>query len=119
VGRAAVRQAADRVGQVAKVFDQRDLRRLRASDKLGDIVLEARPPSHFSLLDDGRERGAHGSTFERAVPLVLAGTGVRRHRGGVEDASLVDVAPTIAALLRAPPPAAAQGRALHALLDPG
>ena len=117
-GRAAVRQAADRVGHVANVFDQRDLRRLRASDKLGDIVLEAEPPYHFSLLDDGNVRGSHGSTFERAVPLVLAGRGVRRHRGGAANASLVDVAPTIAALLGLPPPAAAQGRALHALLDP-
>ncbi len=118
-GRAVVRQAADRVGHIANVFDQRDVRRLRASDKLGDIVLEASPPHHFSLLDDGRERGAHGSTFERAVPLVLAGAGVRRHHGGAAGASLVDVAPTIAALLGVPPLAAAQGGALHALLDPG
>lgn len=117
VGRAAVRQAADRVGQIAHVFDERDLRRLRASDKLGALVLEARLPYHF-WDDDGKGAGAHGSTFERAVPLVLAGRGVRRHRGGVANASLVNVAPTIAALLGLPPPAAAQGRALHALLDP-
>jgi arylsulfatase A-like enzyme len=117
-GRAVVRQAADRVGNIARVLDQRDLRRLRASDKLGDLVLEAQPPYHFSLLDDGNVRGSHGSTFERAVPLVLAGRGVRRRRGGAAGASLVDVAPTIAALLGLPPPAAAQGRALHALLDP-
>lgn len=117
-GRAVLRRAADRVGNIPNVFDQRDLRRLRASDKLGDMALEARPPYHFSLLDDGKERGSHGSTFERSVPLVLAGAGVRARRRGVPSASLVDVAPTIAALLRTAPPAQAQGRPLRALLDP-
>ena len=117
-GRAAVRQAAARVGHIPNVFDQHDLRQLRASDKLGDMVLETEPPYHFSLLDDGKERGSHGSTFERSVPLVLAGAGVRPRRRGVRRASLVDVAPTIAALLGTPPPAQAQGRPLRALLDP-
>ncbi len=117
-GRAVVRQAAARVGHIPNVFDQHDLRQLRASDKLGDMVLETEPPYHFSLLDDGKERGSHGSTFERSVPLVLSGAGVRTRRGGVRRASLVDVAPTIAALLGTPPPAQAQGRPLRALLDP-
>ena len=117
-GRAVVRAAAARVGHIPNVFDQRDLRRLRASDKLGDIALEAEPPYHFSLLDDGKERGSHGSTFELSVPLVVAGAGIRPRHRGVRRASLVDVAPTIAALLAASPPAQAQGRPLHALLDP-
>jgi arylsulfatase A-like enzyme len=116
-GRAVVRAAADRVGHIPNVFDRRDLRRLNGSDKLGDMALEAEPPYHFSLLDDGNERGAHGSTFERSVPLVLAGAGVRSRGRGARRASLVDVAPTIAALLGTAPPAQAQGRALHALLD--
>jgi predicted AlkP superfamily pyrophosphatase or phosphodiesterase len=116
-GRAVVRAAAARVGHIPNVFDRRDLRRLRASDKLGDMALEAEPPYHFSLLDDGRERGSHGSTFERSVPLIVAGVGVRPGHPGVRRASLVDVAPTIAALLAAAPPAQAQGRPLRALLD--
>ena len=47
------------------------------------------------------------------VPLLIAGAGVRV--GAVpKGASLVDVAPTIAALLGLRPPADAQGRALLA-----
>lgn len=117
-GRAVVRAAAARVGHIPNVFDQLDLRRLRTSDKLGDMALEAEPPYHFSLLDDGKERGSHGSTFELSVPLIISGAGVRPRRRGVRGASLVDVGPTIAALLTARPPAQAQGRPLRALLDP-
>jgi hypothetical protein len=93
-GRAVVRAAADRVGHIPNVFDELDLRRPRASEKLGDMALEAEPPYHFSLLDDGRERGSHGSTFKRSVPLVIAGAGVRPRRRGLRRASLVDVART-------------------------
>ena len=50
------------------------------------------------------------------VPLLIAGAGVRV--GAVaRQARLVDVAPTIAALLGARPPADAQGRALDELLN--
>ncbi|MEJ7797461.1 MAG: alkaline phosphatase family protein [Solirubrobacteraceae bacterium] len=117
-GRAAVRRAAKRVGHIPRVFDKRDLRRLRASDKLGDMALEAAPPYHFSLLDDGKDRGSHGSSFERRVPVVLAGAGVRRRRKALDEASLVDVAPTIAALLGVEPPAQTQGRVMREALDP-
>ena len=56
-------------------------------------------------------RGAHGSTREMRVPLLIAGAGVL---GDVapKDAKLVDVAPTIAALLGVRPPLDAQGRSL-------
>lgn len=118
-GRAVVQQAAARVGRIPNVFDQRGLRRLRASAKMGDMALEAEPPYHFSLLDDGKPRGSHGSTFEHSVPLVLAGAGVRRRRHGAPHASLVDVAPTIAALLGVAPPAQAQGGPLPGLLEGG
>jgi arylsulfatase A-like enzyme len=82
------------------------------------MALEAEPPYHFSLLADGKERGSHGSTYEVSVPLIIAGAGVRPRHRGLRQASLVDVAPTIAALLAATPPAQAQGRPLRALLDP-
>jgi arylsulfatase A-like enzyme len=50
------------------------------------------------------------------VPLLIAGAGVRV--GGVpRKPGLIDVAPTIAALLGARPPADAQGRALDELLN--
>jgi len=49
------------------------------------------------------------------VPLLISGAGVRT--GAVsKDARLVDVAPTITALLGARPPVDAQGRALDELL---
>ena len=45
-GRAVVRQAADRVGQIPNVFDRRDLQRLATStDKMGDMAIEAEPPA--------------------------------------------------------------------------
>lgn len=118
-GRAAVRRAARRVGHIPHAFGSADLRRLRASDKLGDMVLETEPPYHFSLLDDGKDRGSHGSTLELRVPIVLAGAGVRRRATGLAHASLVDVAPTIAALLGTDPPAQAQGQAMQPALDLG
>jgi len=69
-------------------------------------------------LDDGRPRGSHGSTAESQVPLIMAGSGVRSGTT-VHAASLVDVAPTVAALLGATPPVDAQGSALaHVLGDP-
>ncbi len=110
-GRAEVRAALERLPQIARVFDKSDLGVLRASDKLGDLVAEAREPWGFGLSEKGVLHGAHGSLQEIKVPLVLAGAGVR---GGLPPQSpgLVDVAPTIAALLGTRPPADAQGRAL-------
>ena len=45
------------------------------------------------------------------VPLLLSGAGIRRD-AAPRNAGLVDVAPTISALLGTRPPADAQGRAL-------
>jgi hypothetical protein len=62
-------------------------------------------------------RGGHGG-LEREVsrvPLVLAGAGIAR--GAVaRDPQLIDVAPTVAALLGVPAPGHAEGRALVELL---
>ncbi|MFO0598622.1 MAG: alkaline phosphatase family protein [Myxococcaceae bacterium] len=48
--------------------------------------------------------------YDRAVPLVFAGLGVKKGKGGT--AEMIDVAPTVSRLLSIPPPAAAQGRSL-------
>jgi arylsulfatase A-like enzyme len=91
---------------------------LHASDKLGDFVVEAKTPWGFGPPgpDEWSPRGGHGSTLEMRVPLLIAGAGVRV--GGVpRKPGLIDVAPTIAALLGARPPADAQGRALDELLN--
>ena len=61
--------------------------------------------------EGGMSRGGHGSTQEGRVPLLISGAGVRTSAAS-KDARLVDVAPTIAAMLGARPPADAQGRVL-------
>lgn len=109
-----IKRALRRLPQIERVHDRSDLRRLRASDKLGDLVAEARAPYGFAdeTLPAGEQRGAHGSLAEIEVPFYLAGAGVKQG-ARLRRAGLVDVAPTIAALLGARPPADAQGRALR------
>ena len=115
-GREDVRTVLEGLPHVSRVIDAADLKALHASDKLGDFVLEAKVPWGFGPPEEEVLRGGHGSTLETRVPLLIAGAGVRADsvpRG----AGLVDVAPTIAALLGARPPADAQGRALGELLS--
>ncbi len=112
-GRKRVLAFLEGLPQVSRVLDAAALEALRASEKLGDFVVEAEAPWGFNLPEPerGASRGAHGSTGEMRVPLLIAGAGVRV--GTVpRNPKLVDVAPTIAALLGARPPADAQGRAL-------
>jgi endonuclease/exonuclease/phosphatase family metal-dependent hydrolase/arylsulfatase A-like enzyme len=109
-----IERALEELHEVQRVHDGDDLRRLRASDKLGDLVVEARPPYAFVDQDapPGESRGVHGSLSELEVPLFMAGAGIERgerpRRPG-----LVDIAPTIASLLGVRSPADAQGRALR------
>jgi predicted AlkP superfamily pyrophosphatase or phosphodiesterase len=115
--RADVRRVLEGLPQVSRVLDAADLETLRAGDKPGDFVVEARVPWGFGFAEpeEGASRGGHGSTREMRVPLLISGAGVRT--GAVpKGARLVDVAPTIAALLGARPPADAQGRVLDELL---
>ena len=112
-----IRRALERLPEVDRVLGAADLRALRAGDKVGDFVVETETPWGFGLEEpeEGRSRGGHGSTREKRVPLLISGAGVRV--GAVADgARIVDVAPTIAALLGARPPADAQGRVLDELL---
>jgi arylsulfatase A-like enzyme len=117
-GREKVRMFLEGLPQISRVLDAVALQALHASDKLGDFVAEARAPWGFGPRGPEEEapRGGHGSTLEMRVPLLIAGAGVRT--GGVpRKPGLVDVAPTIAALLGARAPADAQGRALDELLN--
>jgi predicted AlkP superfamily pyrophosphatase or phosphodiesterase len=112
-GQQRVRAALEGVPRVAKVLNQTDLKELRASEKLDGILVEAEEPWGFAPPGEsgGGTRGAHGSTQEMRVPLLLSGTGFRR--GAIpRNARLVDVAPTICALLGVRPPGDAQGRVL-------
>jgi hypothetical protein len=59
----------------------------------------------------------HGSPYlyDRAVPLVLFGAGVKK--GHLPDAEATDVAPTFSRLLGIPPPSAARGHAIEAVFQ--
>jgi len=114
-GRAEVRAALESLSPtfVTQVLDDGDLDAMRASGKLGDLLAEAQPPYGFALSEppEGEWRGSHGSTEELEVPFLVAGAGFRP--GAVpDDPNLVDVAPTIAALLGVAPPDDGQGRVL-------
>jgi len=115
--RADVQRVLEGLPQVSRVLDAADLETLRAGDKPGDFVVEAREPWGFGLSEpeEGASRGGHGSTLEMRVPLLISGAGVRAG-AAPKDPRLVDVAPTIAALLGVRPPADAQGRVLDELL---
>ena len=108
-----LKDALERVPHAARVLDEKDLERLRVDRKLGDLVVEAEEP--WAFIPPGRpgrdSGGAHGSTQEIKIPLVLSGAGFRRG-AAPRDPRLVDVAPTICALLGTRPPKNAQGRAL-------
>ena len=114
---AEVRRALEGLPQVGRVLGAADLEALRAGDKVGDFLVETKTPWGFGSEEPegGASRGGHGSTQEMRVPLLISGAGVRV--GAVaEGARIVDVAPTVAALLGVRPPADAQGRVLEELL---
>jgi predicted AlkP superfamily pyrophosphatase or phosphodiesterase len=69
--------------------------------------------------DQGGHRGEHGSldVVQSRAPFVLAGKGVRRDGYVSRAARLVDVAPTLAALLGCDPPEGCDGVALTDALD--
>ncbi len=66
---------------------------------------------------DRRGRGGHGGSEPEVIraPLILAGPGIRAK--GKADGLLVDLAPTVSALLGLPMPANSQGRVLEEALD--
>ena len=117
-GRKKIKAAFEGMDEILRVLDTSDFEAFHASDKLGDFVLEARAPWGFGPpgSDKGSPRGGHGGTREIRVPLLISGAGVRV--GGVaRNPALVDVAPTISALLGVRTPAEAQGRSLDELLN--
>ena len=98
--RAAARQADNMLAQV-----------LAGVDLQRDAVIVTADHGHI-------DRGGHGG-IERdvvEVPLVAAGAGIRRG-AQVEGARLIDIAPTIAALLGLPAPGHALGRTLVEVLE--
>lgn len=117
--REAIAQAVEALPEVERVLRPDDLRALHASDREGDLVIEARPPWAFTEadLEPGMERGSHASLAEIEVPLLVAGSGFCR-KVRPREPELIDIAPTIAELLGTDPPANAQGRVLSEVLGP-
>ncbi len=76
-----------------------------------DFILVPKPYWIYGTKD----RSGHSTPwlFDRAVPLVVYGTGVKKGEAGVAEA--VDVAPTLSRLLQIPTPAAARGRPIEAV----
>jgi phosphonoacetate hydrolase len=70
--------------------------------------------------DQGGHIGEHGSlgVVQARAPFVIAGKGVRADGAVPRVCRLVDVAPTLAALLGCEPPRGADGVVLHDVLDP-
>lgn len=84
--------------------------------RAGTLLVVQRPRV---LFDFGPMAGTdHGTpyAYDARVPLLLAGPGVRRGRFA-EGGDPRDVAPTLAFLLKGPPPDAAQGRPLAFVLE--
>lgn len=121
-GRAAVAAALDGLvgGVLTEVLDSDDMAAMGASDRHGDFHAIPEPPYGMTILTPpaGEMRAGHASRAEMQVPLVMAGAGVCA--GAVpDDPGLIDVAPTIAALLGLDPPADADGRSLTEVLTTG
>ncbi|WP_129667920.1 alkaline phosphatase family protein [Phytoactinopolyspora endophytica] len=116
--RLKIKATIGRLRQVSRALDRRDLDRIHASEKLGDLAVEAKAPWGFALNEPpaGQWRGSHGGLEEIKVPLILSGAGIRP---GVRprQPKIVDVAPTIAELLGSRPPAQAQGRVLSEAVE--
>jgi hypothetical protein len=91
------------------------LRQSMAAGRGGDLLIRQAPRV---LFDFGPGTGAdHGTAYayDTDVPLFVMGPGVRRGRYA-QRGDPRDVAPTLAYLVRGPPPDASEGRPLHFIL---
>ncbi len=82
----------------------------------GDLVVVTKPYWYFSTSGSGT---SHGSpyAYDTNVPLVLTGRPWIKPGSYGQYAEVVDIAPTLATLLRLRPPAASEGRVLTELLN--
>lgn len=100
-----------KIPQVSQVLDKSEQAALRMSPRMGELVIEpvegwtAGPKTPATLL------GQHGTTYEMAIPLLLAGAGVAPGRAP-NGPRLVDYAATIAYVLGERAPSGSQGRVL-------
>jgi len=87
------------------------MRRAWHRELSGDLVVVTRPNWYFSASSSGT---SHGSpyAYDTNVPLVVSGARWIKPGDYGQYAETVDIAPTLAHLLRIRPPAAAEGRVL-------
>ncbi len=122
---------------VAKILKKEQLRNVDGSDSLhpsrsGDVVVVARPPYQFDAATPGQRIalsqffGQHGylpnlvdlgHNINMHATLVAGGTGIRSYNQGVPGLRAVDIAPTIAFLMRIPGPMNARGKILYPAVD--
>jgi 2',3'-cyclic-nucleotide 2'-phosphodiesterase (5'-nucleotidase family)/predicted AlkP superfamily phosphohydrolase/phosphomutase len=123
---------------VLRVFRKEELRNVDRTDALhpsrsGDVVVVLRPPYQWDAASAGQLIapseffGQHGylpnlvrigRNVNMHATFVAAGPGVRRHRVA-EGVRAIDVAPTLAYLLRIPSPQNARGRILREVVERG
>jgi predicted AlkP superfamily pyrophosphatase or phosphodiesterase len=87
-------------------------------ERSGDVIFAGRPYWIGSRSDEGSKTGAtHGSphSYDTQVPLIFAGWGITPGRYGAR-VSVLDAAPTLAALLKILPPNGSEGRVLGHVL---
>jgi predicted AlkP superfamily pyrophosphatase or phosphodiesterase len=91
------------------------MRRAWNRELSGDLVIVTKPYWFFGSSNSGT---SHGSpyAYDTNVPLVLSGAKWVKPGDYGQYAETVDIAPTLAHLLRIRPPAAAEGRVLNELL---
>ena len=84
-------------------------------ERAGDIYLYQQP--YWFMFDRGAVAAMHGSpwAYDRHVPVIFAGAGIDAAKYD-RLVHPIDVAPTLSALMRLPPPAGAQGTALPEVL---
>lgn len=111
-----VAEAARRLGDRVIVHEPDSLAGMGATKRIGQVVVEAVSPHHLSPDTERPAGGAHGGSAEKDVAMIVSGP--RIHAGAQPVApGLVDVAPTICALLGTRPPGQADGRALTELFN--
>ncbi|MEV4321287.1 hypothetical protein AB0J37_03555 [Microbispora rosea] len=93
------------------MYDRAELATLHGGDGLGDLVAEPEAGWSFQVGDPATPAGYHGMMDVVHPRFLIAGKDIRPH-ARPDNPRLVDIAPTISALLGMPAPAQAQGRAL-------
>jgi predicted AlkP superfamily pyrophosphatase or phosphodiesterase len=80
----------------------------------GDILLIPRP--FFMEKDDNCVTHMTGYSYDRSVPLIIAGRNIRP--GVYTGANIIDLAPTLSFLLQTLPPATSSGKVLESIFYP-